>query len=846
MERVGRSQVQSVRSVKVFGERFAIVQFEGSTQEYAYKLEDIRLSPKVDQQADPVFAYLSSVAQARCGEGARADSNVIAENVVRQMNYLAPSSETALHAYCTGQSKGLNGIPGGLVFPFGVNRSQLNATEAAFRSQISLIEGPPGTGKTQTILAIVANAVLAGKTVAVVSQGNSAVDNVWEKLTECGLGHIMARLGSREAKASFFKDVPSWPIEEVEDGISLDGLYELKAKVDRLIDARTNQAKLEGEIREISVEYERLSEWRADCNLSSVASFEKYRLTPEKAADLMAYLSFLQDSKIKLKDRLELLFNFRIFRTKAFAAPEARLVAYFDLQVHFYEKTLEQKRAELAACVQLLQKEDYECLKERLTNESMRYFKCQLQKRRDNALQFTVDTYKKRFDRFLSRFPVIGSSTHSIVNSIANGALLDYVIIDEASMQDVVPGFLALGCARNAVIVGDSKQLPHIPQTTGLVPPSDAYDCEKHSLLSSCDLVFGASVPRTLLREHYRCDPRIIEFCNQQFYGGKLIPMSSDSQEDAMRLIVTAKGNHSRGNVNQREIETYLKLEEDEEAVDTVREGRGFIAPYRAQVNFAERLLASDFVRNTVHKFQGRECDEIVYSTVLDKKVINQDERRQSFVDDPCMVNVAVSRAKKRFTLTTGDGVFSNQEGSIAALIRYIEYYAGEQYVSRAAVVSVFDLLYSEYDRSLELLKARLCPNDSKYVSEQIAASALRDTIKSLKRSDVSFHSQVRLIQLVPEITLGLTDAERRLMRNGASCDFVLHYTVGKRAFAVIEVDGGFHDKPEQMRRDRLKDSILGKCGIRLLRLRTTDGGVEEKMAELIRPGFTVRSGLAQ
>lgn len=795
---------------------------------------------------NPAFAYLSAVAQARCGRGAKADSNVIAKTVVRQMKYLAPSSETALHAYCTGQSKVLNSIPGGLVFPFGVNRSQLNATAAAFLSQISLIEGPPGTGKTQTILAIVANAVLAGKTVAVVSQGNSAVDNVWEKLTECGLGHIMARLGSREAKAKFFKDVPPWPIEAVDDDISPDDLHELRARVDRLIDARTDQAKLEGEIREISVEYERLTEWRAQCNLSSVLSLEKYRLSPKKAADLMAYLSFLQDSKIKLKDRVELLFNFRIFRTKAFAAPEARLAAYFDLQVHFYEKLLKQKRAELAACVQLLQKEDYEQLKERLTNESMRYFKCQLQKRRDNALRFSAIDYRLKFDDFVSRFPVIGSSTHSIVNSIAEGALLDYVIIDEASMQDVVPGFLALGCARNAVIVGDSKQLPHIPESTGLVPPSDAYDCDKHSLLSSCDLVFGDSVPRTLLREHYRCDPRIIEFCNQQFYGGQLIPMSSDSQEDAMRLIVTAKGNHARGNVNQREIETYLKLEEDEEAVDTVKEGRGFIAPYRAQVNFAEGLLARDFVRNTVHKFQGRECDEIVYSTVLDKKASNQDERRQAFVDDPRMVNVAVSRAKRRFTLTTGDGVFSNQEGSIAALIRYIEYYAGERYMSRADVVSVFDLLYSEHDQSLELLKARLCPNDSKYVSEQIAASALRDTIASLERSDVSFHSQVRLIQLVPEQTPGLTDAERRFIRNGSSCDFVLHYTVGKRPFAVVEVDGGYHDKPDQMARDRLKDSILSKCGLRLLRLRTTDSGIEEKMAELIRPGTKASSGLAQ
>jgi KaiC/GvpD/RAD55 family RecA-like ATPase len=48
--------------------------------------------------------------------------------------------------------------------------SQKSATEKALTEQISVIEGPPGTGKTQTILIIIANAVINGKKVAVVSK----------------------------------------------------------------------------------------------------------------------------------------------------------------------------------------------------------------------------------------------------------------------------------------------------------------------------------------------------------------------------------------------------------------------------------------------------------------------------------------------------------------------------------------------------------------------------------------------------------------------------------------------------------------------------------------------------
>ncbi|WP_230371581.1 hypothetical protein [Paludibacterium denitrificans] len=82
----------------------------------------------------------------------------------------------------------------------------------------------------------------------------------------------------------------------------------------------------------------------------------------------------------------------------------------------------------------------------------------------------------------------------------------------------------------------------------------------------------------------------------------------------------------------------------------------------------------------------------------MDKK--HHNEERLDFVDDPRMVNVAVSRAKTRFTLVTGDEVFTANNSHIAALMRYVEYYAQDGQIVRAPVVSAFDLLYREYDQS--------------------------------------------------------------------------------------------------------------------------------------------------
>ncbi len=68
------------------------------------------------------------------------------------------------------------------VFLFGCNKSQYMAVKRAMENRISVIQGPPGTGKIQTILNIIANILLQGKTVQIVSNNNSATENVYDKL----------------------------------------------------------------------------------------------------------------------------------------------------------------------------------------------------------------------------------------------------------------------------------------------------------------------------------------------------------------------------------------------------------------------------------------------------------------------------------------------------------------------------------------------------------------------------------------------------------------------------------------------------------------------------------------
>jgi hypothetical protein len=61
-----------------------------------------------------------------------------------------------------------------------------------------------------------------------------------------------------------------------------------------------------------------------------------------------------------------------------------------------------------------------------------------------------------------------------------------------------------------------------------------------------------------------------------------------------------------RTTTNLREIESLLAvLDEAGERSGVDAQGRGFIAPFRAQVKLAGAQLPPDFVNDTVHKFQG-------------------------------------------------------------------------------------------------------------------------------------------------------------------------------------------------------------------------------------------------
>jgi superfamily I DNA and/or RNA helicase/very-short-patch-repair endonuclease len=77
--------------------------------------------------------------------------------------------------------------------------SQRVAIDYAFRGQSFVMEGPPGTGKSQTIANIIAEGIAKGKTVLFVSDKMAALDVVYKRLKDAGLDHFCLELHSSKA-----------------------------------------------------------------------------------------------------------------------------------------------------------------------------------------------------------------------------------------------------------------------------------------------------------------------------------------------------------------------------------------------------------------------------------------------------------------------------------------------------------------------------------------------------------------------------------------------------------------------------------------------------------------------
>lgn len=84
--------------------------------------------------------------------------------------------------------------------PLPADSSQLSAVMAGAKGKNFVLIGPPGTGKSQTIANLIAQCLAEGKRVLFVSEKIAALDVVYRRLREVGLGEFCLELHSSKAR----------------------------------------------------------------------------------------------------------------------------------------------------------------------------------------------------------------------------------------------------------------------------------------------------------------------------------------------------------------------------------------------------------------------------------------------------------------------------------------------------------------------------------------------------------------------------------------------------------------------------------------------------------------------
>ncbi len=574
-----------------------------------------------------------------------------------------------------------------LAAPLSCNQSQEETLERLRREPLTVVTGPPGTGKTQLVVNAVANAWLDGDKVLVTSTNNGAVDVAVDRAAKDVSSGLLIRTGNRAKRV------------EVPDRIT--------AASAQAAAHRGNQAAARAQLKQVTTERTQLMEKLARLDeldvklLQIVEEQEKLRRASQEAAQTLwtnANPPELPISSHAIERRAR-----RLLRTWWFPRFRARrlrrrlgCVETAPLEQLATWARIDQRMATLTT--QLATKRAERRKLESAVGDPAGSMQEAEQKWADASLHaIRVDTAARISSGAgrLEAFDIIPANSDqfklAIVNSFQHlrgwactaltahsnfplkSALFDLVIVDEASQCSLAAVLPLAYRAKRLVVVGDPYQLnpivslsdgrlQEIAEQTGF-DNDDLRERGIHHKFGSAYFAFEfAARPQTpvLLNEHYRCHPHIARWFNRKFYNGKLTVLtdiSDTSQRDRAICWVDVDGAAVRPATG-----SWLNHAEAEQTIQQLRglnesgyKNIGVVTPFTAQARLIEQLTKTqfgqdflydiDFESGTAHRFQGGERDAIVLSSVLAPGMSQSGARW--IEKERNLLNVAVSRARR-------------------------------------------------------------------------------------------------------------------------------------------------------------------------------------------------------
>jgi very-short-patch-repair endonuclease len=431
---------------------------------------------------------------------------------------------------------------GSLIEVLPLNTEQRQAIHSALYDNLSIITGPPGTGKSQVVTNMLINAAWQGKRVLFASKNNKAVDVVEVRVNNLGPRPILLRVGSTQYQtklAEYLLGMLSATSGE-DDQLAFDESQDIQtrlegkvklldAELDYIVDLRNQVDKLERAVEEARTilpadSFSSLKNFDLEKQRSIVSEFQNLLKAATRAENSFAARLFWGLTKNKrfkalesARKSLQGMMQFLALSLPNGPVSEGVVPAWRKLyeeamtrmemaeQIREYFKVLQQLQA--ARSMESIAHEQAQVVDQLAHNADglwRNWLRLQPSKlsREDRGLlsqysallKMVIDTgpdqklSKDVYKQYASLFPKVAHllPCWAVTSLSARGKLpfepgfFDLVVFDEASQCDIASALPLLYRAKRAAVIGDPKQLAHI---SGLQRGQD------QQLLAKFDLV---------------------------------------------------------------------------------------------------------------------------------------------------------------------------------------------------------------------------------------------------------------------------------------------------------------------------------------------------------------------
>ena len=388
--------------------------------------------------------------------------------------------------------------------PLAADSTQARVVADAVAGRSLVVEGPPGTGKSQTVSNLIFRALATGRTIMFVAEKKSALDVVARRLREeTGIGDLLLNLHDNGMKPTEVRRALRRALA-LRRGESGDGVDVGTGKAA----GRSTPAALRTELARIRAE------------------LDAYRRGLYEPAPGGPSYSGAREVLAQIRDSGESGDSANSAAVQVALEERARVTGLDSFDAAAHNRLIERYRSALDELRAALTPELVDAVlahRDRVLQGAARAeaLRNELNRRRSAmSVRELMDTYG---DLITALTPCLLVSPDSVARFFpADRHYVDIVVFDEASQIRVADAVGAMGRGRSVVVVGDPKQMPPTP---GAGEARGEQTPEADSILTRC---LDSGLLQRRLTWHYRSrDESLVAFSNRHYYGGRLLTFPS-------------------------------------------------------------------------------------------------------------------------------------------------------------------------------------------------------------------------------------------------------------------------------------------------------------------------------